>query len=215
MTIYAFMTYLLNAVVLLAVGALTVYVARFVCRRLGYVMVAFLALGVLFGRPLTGKEKEARQVVAFFHTDHDFLYLLDRGSVVLPDEVSISMTVRGLPDDAHIQLWRTPKSENNWVMHNDETLAEWKRYYYNPDLHLYNRSFDYYEASSNLWCIFTTYIRPTHVLTNGVLHVVGVQCDDGTNAVAGVPLHTGVDIDGVKIDLGTKLTTKTMEANDE
>lgn len=215
MTLYAFVTYLLIAVASLAVGALAVYAARFVGRRHGYGMVAFLALGVLFGHFLTGAEKAARQGVIFFHTDHDFLYLLDRGSVVLPDEVSISMTVRGLPDDAHIQLWRTPKCETNWVMHVDETLADWKQYYYNPDLHLYSRSFDYYEASSNLWCIFTTYIRPTQVLTNGVLHVVGVQCDDSTNAVAGVPLHTGVDIDGVKIDLGTKLTTKTMEANDE
>ena len=128
-------------------------------------MIAFLALGVLFGHFLTGAEKAARQGVIFFHTDHDFLYLLDRGSVVLPDEVSISMTVRGLPDDAHIQLWRTPKCETNWVMHVDETLADWKQYYYNPDLHLYSRSFDYYEASSNLWCCATILIFVNALLT--------------------------------------------------
>lgn len=214
MSYAAFVTYALIASLSLAAFALAAVVARYVYRRHGPGMVVLLACGAVIGHYLTGAEKMTAQKVIFYRHDPDFTYLVDRGSEVLADEVHIVAQIKGLPDDAHIQLWRTPISDTNWVLRSDETVADWSQFY-NHDLQVYIRSFYYFGAVSNRWCIFSPYIRPSQVLTNGVLHVLGVQCDTGEDAVAGVPLHTGVSLDGEKVDLMTRLDGREMKKEEE
>ena len=182
----------------------------------GVMMVALIAAAVWFGHFPTQAEKGSSSSggVIFYHVDPDITYLSDRGSRVYPDYVDIAMRIRYLPDDARIQLWSTPKAVTNWVCQSDESVADWSAYH-NQETDLFNRRFDFENASSNRWCIFTPYIRPTQVQTNGVLHVIGVLPESEPETVVGVPFHTSVNIDDKKIDLGTKQTTKTMEANDE
>ena len=214
MSYAAFVTYVLIASLSLAAFALAAVAARHVCRRNGPGMVVLLAFGAVLGHYLTGEEKITAQKVIFYRHDPDFAYLVDRGSEVLADEVHIVAQIRGLPDDAHIQLLYTPIAETNWVLRSDETVADWRQFY-NPDLQVYLRSFDYFGAVSNRWCIFTPYIRPSQVLTNGVLHVLGVQCDAGEDAVAGVPLHTGVSVDGEEVDLMTRFDSRAIKKEED
>lgn len=214
MSCAAFVTYALIASLSLAAFAFSAVAARHVYRRHGPGMVVLLVFGAVIGHYLTGAEKQTAQKVIFYRHDPDFVYLVDRGSEVLADEVHIEAQIIGLPDNAHIQLWYTPINETNWVIRSDETVADWRNFY-NADLQVYLRSFDYFGAVSNRWCIFTTYIRPSHVLTNGVLHVLGVQCDAGEDAVAGVPLHTGVSVDGAEVDLKTRLDGREMKNEEE
>lgn len=215
-------------IVAASIGAISYAMVAFrtMCRRSGahdrgavhsVVMIAFAVATVVFGHYKTQAEKGSSGVeglVIFYHPDPDVIYLYDRGSYVYSNRVDIMMRIKYLPDDAHIQIWTTPLSVTNWVCYGDITAAEWNNYYV-PDPGIWTRSIEYENASSNRWCIFTPYIRPTQVLTNGLLHVLGVLPEADAETVVGVPLHTSVDIDGEKIDLGTKQTTKTMEANDE
>lgn len=214
MSCAAFVTYALIASLSLAAFAFSAVAARHVYRRHGPGMVVLLVFGAVLGHYLTGAEKTTARNVIFYRHDPDFVYLVNRGSEVLDDEVHIEAQIIGLPDDAHIQLWYTPIAETNWVLRSDETVADW-RHFYNQDLQACIRSFYHFGAVSNRWCIFTTYIRPSQVLTNGVLHVLGVQCDAGEDAVAGVPLHTGVSVDGAEVDLKTRLDSKTMKKEEE
>lgn len=214
MSYETFVIYALVALFSIAAFTLVAVAARHVYRRHGPVMVVLLGFGVMFGHYLTGEEKASVQRVLFYRHDPDFAYLVDRGSEVLADEVHIVAEIRNLPDDAHIQLWSTPIAETNFVLRSDETVADWQQFYHS-DLKLYLRSFEYFGASSNQWCILTPYIRPSQVLTNGVLHVLGVQCDAGEDAVAGVPLHTGVSVDGAEVDLKTKLDGREMKKEEE
>ena len=175
----------------------------------GAMMIALIAAAVWFGHFPTHAEKggSASDGVIFYHVDPDITYLSDRGSRVYPDYVDIAMRIKYLPDDARIQLWSTPKAVTNWVCQSDESVADWSAYH-NPELDLWNRRFDFENASSNRWCIFTTYIRPSAVQTNGVLHVLGIMPNNAApGTVVGVPLHTGVNINGQEIDLKTKNNT--------
>ena len=177
----------------------------------GAMMVALIAAAVWFGHFPTQAEKGSSggssDGVIFYHTDPDITYLSDRGSRVYPDYVDISMKIKYLPNDARIQLWSTPKAVTNWVCQSDESVADWSAYH-NPELDLWNRRFDCENALSNRWCIFTTYIRPSAVQTNGVLHVLGIMPTNAApGTVVGVPLHTGVNINGQDLDLKTKSNT--------
>ena len=208
MSYEAFVTYALVALFSLAAFALAAVAMRHVCRRHGPGMVVLIVCGLMLGHYLTGREKGMVRGVVFYNTSPDINYLQNRGSYIYSNRVDIVMAIKGLPDSAHIQLWTSPLNVTNWVCHSDETVADWKRYYV-PELGQWERSFEYENAASNSWCIFTTYIRPSQVVTNGVLHAPGVLIwSEDKPDVSGVPLHTGVYVDGNEIDLGTKFKSR-------
>ena len=173
-----------------------------------FVLLLLAVIAIAYGHYSTKREKGIVNRVVFYNTSYDISYLQDRGSYVYSNRVDIVMAIKGLPDDAHIQLWTSPLTVTNWVCHSDETVADWSRYYV-PELGQYERRYEYENAASNSWCIFTTYIRPSQVITNGVLHAPGVLLwSENKPDVSGVPLHTGVYVDGNEIDLGTKIKSR-------
>lgn len=200
-------------VVIQSLGVLAIMVfASTIARKFAgkHAIALFLLAGFAtwFGHYSTGDEKGMVRGVVFFNTSPDINYLQNRGSYIYSNRVDIVMAIKGLPDSAHIQLWTSPLNVTNWVCHSDETVADWKRYYV-PELGQWERSFEYENAASNSWCIFTTYIRPSQVVTNGVLHAPGVLLwREDKHDVSGVPLHAGVYVDGNEIDLGTKFKSR-------
>ena len=154
---------------------------------------------------LFGSDKSPLASVIFYRTDPEIAWLKDTGSYVSNDVVHVSFQPHAqLPDSAILQLWNCP---TNSV----EDHSAWAQYGADVTLADCPREFDivYSNALEYAWVFFTTYTRPTQVVTNGVLHINYVRAnkaeEENENTVIGVPLHTDITVDGEKIEMFKKI----------
>ena len=154
---------------------------------------------------LFGADKSPLRSVYFYRTDPEIMWLKDTGSYVSNDVVHVSFEPHAqLPNDAILQMWNCP---TNSV----EDHSAWAQYGADVMLGDAPREFDivYSNAMAYAWVFFTTYTRPTQVVTNGVLHINYVRAhkaeEENANTVIGVPLHTDITVDGEKIEMFKKI----------
>ena len=129
--------------------------------------------------------------VSIPRTDADAQYLYDNGSYVTNDHAYISFTTVGLPADARILVAYAPpdaSNETQVVTAVDLTLSEWTARYdcklrYEWDVSWGDAAWEY------KWYLYTTWVRPPSVHTNGVLNCYGIAAVKGS---AGVPKRTVV-----------------------
>lgn len=145
-----------------------------------------------------------------YNADPDIAWLTNRGSKVDEDRLYVAFSVHErLPSNAVIQLWTMSTNStpewSAWTNVDERVLSD---YVFADGIYGYSFSVDRWGITNGLqhqWILTTTYIRPAGVLTNGVLHANWLLPSTPTNGfIRGVPVHTGVSVDGEEIDLGTK-----------
>ena len=118
-------------------------------------------------------------------TDADMQYLYDNGSYVTNDHAYISFTAIGLPADAHVLVAYAPpdaSNETQVVTAVDMTLSEWMASHDCKLRYEWNTSWGD-TAWEYKWYLYTTWVKPPSVHTNGVLNCYGI---------AAVPEKVGV-----------------------
>lgn len=122
-------------------------------------------------------------------TDADTQYLYDNGSYVTNDHTYISFTAIGLPADARILVAYAPpeaSNETQVVVKTDMPLSEWMashdcKLVIPWDTSWGDAAWDY------KWYLYTTWVKPPLVHTNGVLNCYGIAAVPGK---VGVPKGT-------------------------
>lgn len=122
-------------------------------------------------------------------TDADTQYLYDNGSYVTNDHAYVSFTAVGLPADARVIVAYAPpdaSNETQVVTAMDLPLSEWMA---NHDCKLrYEWNTSWGDAAWDYkWYLYTTWVKPPSVHTNGVLNCYGIAAVAGT---VGVPKGT-------------------------
>lgn len=121
-------------------------------------------------------------------TDPDMQHLYDNGSYVTNDHAYISFKAIGLPSDALVIVAYAPPdatNESQVVTMASMTLSEWMASYdcklrFDWDTSWGDRA-DQYQ-----WYLYTTWVKPPSVHTNGVLNCFGIAPVEGV----GVPKGT-------------------------
>lgn len=129
--------------------------------------------------------------VVFVSSDYESRYLYDAGSYVTNTHVHLSFSAIGLPSSARVVFGYAPFTATNieqFVSVYDMTLAEWEANFL--DIELGAIVCDLTPEGTNEawevgWYIYTTYVVPPSVHTNGVLNVYGISSPQG-----GVPKKT-------------------------
>lgn len=185
--------------ILLAVWALAVFVLRSfrVMKFRGGLglMVAAVVLTLWGGV----KPQSSLGRLIFYQTDPEIKWLTDNGSYVSNDVVHIEFEPHAqLPSTAILQMWNCPTNQTGefsfWAQYGaDMTLAECPR--------VFDIAFP--DAMAYAWMMMTTYVRPSQVVTNGVMHINYIRPQKAeiaiTNAVLAVPIHTAVITNGVRL----------------
>ena len=130
--------------------------------RLGSLIFLCVSCLMIFAAHPSAKEKNKEERVQFWHASTDTVYLIDNGSYVSNNLVHISFVTRLLPDSAMIFLDYIPKdaepNAENYSTFKAMTSAEWPR----------DIDFEFEDAISNKWVMYTTYTPGPVVHTNGV-----------------------------------------------
>lgn len=150
--------------ILITVAA-TAFVLTHLSKKMGKAgtFIFLLVSGfMVFGTLPPAKEKNKNDKVQFWSASSDTVYLIDNGSYVSNNLVHISFVTRLLPDSAMIFLDFIPKgaepSAENYSTFKAMTSAEWPR----------DIDFEFEDAISNKWVMYTTYTPGPAVHTNGV-----------------------------------------------
>ena len=150
---------------ILITGVATVFVLTHLFKKMGKAgtFIFLLVSGfVVFGTFPTAKEKNINDKVQFWSASSDTVYLIDCGSYVSNNLVHIEFETRLLPDSAMIFLDYIAKGEepnaSNYSTFKAMTSAEWPR----------DVDFEFEDAISNKWVMYTTYTPGPVVHTNGV-----------------------------------------------
>lgn len=135
--------------------------------------------------------------VSIPRTDADMQYLYDNGSHVTNDHAYISFTAIGLPADARILVAYAPpeaSNETQVVTAVDMTLSEWMASHDCKLRYEWNTSWGD-TAWEYKWYLYTTWVKPPSVHTNGVLNCYGIAA---VKDAVGVPKGTLV-VEGGKM----------------
>ena len=130
-------------------------------------------------------------------TEQGRAYLVDHGSYVTNDWVHIDFERRIVPDDANVIIDRRQldmTNDTDWVTHLESTFAA----FHTPT------NIPFANATSWNWIVYTDWVPPPTVLTNGVLHVNwGKSLKDvelrRAGMAAGIPLQSTVWVNGVMV----------------
>ena len=120
-------------------------------------------------------------------TDADVSYLFDNGSYVTNNHAYISFTAIGLPADARVLVAYAPpgaSNETQVVVVVDMSLSEWVARYdcklrYEWDTSWGDAAWEY------RWYLYTTWVKPPSVHTNGVLNCYGIAVKDTVGVLKG------------------------------
>jgi hypothetical protein len=123
--------------------------------------------------------------VSIPRTDADMQYLYDNGSYVANDHAYVSFTAIGLPADARVIVAYAPpeaSNETQVVTVADMSLSEWMASYgcklrYEWDTLQGDAAWEY------KWYLYTTWVKPPSVHTNGVLNCYGIAAVKDTVGV--------------------------------
>lgn len=178
-----------------------------VCMRIGVgwliAVVAGLAFFAVFcGQKALWKCRHGRALVIFslcmiayagvknlnkvniVSSDFESQYIFDTGSYVTNDFVHLEFNTLGLPDSAPIVFgWASYDATNvaDFVVVRATTWGEWKADYF--DVERNEIVWDYSSFDGNAmdvaWYLYTTYVVPPSVHTNGVLNCYGINTPQG------------------------------------
>lgn len=179
-----------------------------VCMRLGIGWLIAVVVGLAFYRAFCGqralwKSRGGRGLVIFslcmgayagvkhlmnkvhiVSSDFETQYIFDTGSYVTNDFVHLEFNTIGLPDSAPIVFgWASYDATNiaDFVVVHATTWGEWKADYF--DVERNEIVWDYSSFDGNAmdvaWYLYTTYIVPPSVHTNGVLNCYGINTPQG------------------------------------
>lgn len=160
-------------------------------RLVGFALAAPLCIALF----LHGATK--RGTVSYPATELGRAYLQDRGSYVTNDWVHINFERRIVPETANVYLDRRALDQTNdtdWVTHIASTFAEFT----------VPTNVPFANASNYNWIVYTDWVPPPTVLTNGVLHVNwGKSLKDvefrRAGMAVGIPLQSTVWVNGVMV----------------
>lgn len=196
----------LAAIVVMLIASGLLYFSRGKINKIAF--FSWLTLVVMLCHFPTNAEKGTIERIIFYNADPDIVWLRNGGSAVYSNEVYVAYIPNArLPTTAVVQLWTIAKDApdgTDWRLANQRPVERYPQ--------LENLRVETFPADdlgvdnclSNRWCLLTTYIRPSEVVTNGVLHATWIKAASPTNSIWGVPLHTGVIVDGEEIDMMTK-----------
>lgn len=130
-------------------------------------------------------------------TEQGRAYLIDKGSYVTNDFVHIDFERRIVPEDANVIIDRRQldmTNDTDWVTHLESTFAAFA----------VPTNISFADATNWNWIVYTDWVPPPTVLTNGVLHVNwGKSLNDVTfrraGMAVGVPLQSTVWVNGVMV----------------
>ena len=130
------------------------------------------------------------QTVNIPRTDADTQYLYDNGSYVTNDHAYISFTAVGLPADARVIVAYAPEwasNETQVVIAIDMSLSEWMASYNCRLRYEWNTSWGD-AAWDYKWYLYTTWVKPPSVHTNGVLNCFGIAAPGSAGVLKGAVL---------------------------
>lgn len=191
---------------LLLVGSIAVWVIKRLVDRLGKGgALFFLAIACfsVFASFPTSQEKKYEKI-HFYHASTDTVYLIDNGSFISNNTVHVDFVTRLLPDSAMIYLDYVPKGEegnpNSYSTYFASPSGEFPR----------TMDFEFENAISNRWMMYTTYTPGPVVHTNGVAVAEFLKAPDKDNVA--IPKRATIWEDGKKVwPLNIEVKTTTEE----
>lgn len=173
------------------------------------VFVVGAALALMYG----GTKGFSPERITFLRTDPEIVYLIDDGSEVSTNSVSVSFASFALPQSANVILSYIPKPSTNMadeVVYKEGELSQWEML---MEVGEGKWTFDFENANSNRWFCYTTYTPGASVHTNGVAVMEMLFHPTSTNKF--IPKNAVIIEDGKRVyDAGSEsyfTTTLTTE----